>query len=214
MCLRDANIVGEQRGGPGCLLKKDFYDEGPQPIHVVPERLAALVERTGFSKDEICKMYRAFKQHCPGGAATTNDLKPAYAKLFPLGDSTKYAQIVFNIFDKDGDGVVSFADFLVGMASIVRGSADQKLSWIFGMYDLNGDGHITRHEMLAIVSAIYEMVQNSQTIHRAVTRHVDRIFEKMDLDKDGVISKEEFMTSCKNDLTICDQLTIFDDFWW
>ncbi|XP_015510867.1 neuronal calcium sensor 1-like [Neodiprion pinetum] len=191
----------------------DDGEEETKPIHVVPERLAALSIRTGFSRNEICKIYRAFKQHCPGGAATPNDLRPAYAKLFPLGDSTKYAQVVFNTFDTNKDGLVSFGDFLTGLSLIVKGTAEEKLSWIFGLYDMNGDGHITRHEMLFIVSAIYEMVRTSQTIQRAVNRHVDRLFEKMDLNKDGVISREEFMTSCMNDQSICTQLTVFDDLW-
>lgn len=197
------------------IKKMTEYDEEeePKPVHVVPERLATLAVRTGFTRDEICKIYRAFKQHCPGGAATPNDLRPAYAKLFPLGDSTKYAQVVFNTFDTNKDGLVSFGDFLAGLALIVKGNTEEKLSWIFGLYDMNGDGHITRHEMLFIVSAIYEMVQTSQTIQRAVNMHVDRLFEKMDLDKDGVISKDEFMTCCINDQAIRAQLTIFDDLW-
>lgn len=65
-------------------------------------------------------------------------------------------------------------------------------------YDLNGDGYITRKEMLVTVSAIYEMMHNGRTIQRMVDRHVDKVFEKMDADKDGVISQEEFMNSCKN----------------
>jgi len=65
-------------------------------------------------------------------------------------------------------------------------------------YDLNGDGCITRQEMLAIVSAIYEMVQNTHTIQSVVNKQVDRFFEKMDTDRDGMISKEEFMNGCKN----------------
>lgn len=65
-------------------------------------------------------------------------------------------------------------------------------------YDLNGDGCITRQEMLAIVSAIYEMVQNTHTIQSVVNKQVDRFFEKMDTDKDGMISREEFMNGCKN----------------
>ncbi|XP_033210044.1 Kv channel-interacting protein 2-like [Belonocnema kinseyi] len=182
--------------------------------HIIPERLESLECKTGFSRHVIRRFYRAFKQHCPGGAVTTNNLRPVYAKLFPLGDSRKYAQIVFNTFDEDKDGLITFGDLLSGIASIVKGDTDKKLSWIFGLYDLNGDGHITRHEMLAIVSAIYEMVEDTRSIERAVHRHVNRIFEKMDLDRDGIISKEEFITSCKNDQLFCNQLTIFDDLWW
>lgn len=69
------------------------------------------------------------------------------------------------------------------------------LTILIRLYDLNGDGHITRNEMMSIVSAIYEVVENTRSIERAVDRHVNRIFEKMDLDKDGIISKEEFITS-------------------
>lgn len=64
-------------------------------------------------------------------------------------------------------------------------------------YDLNGDGCITRQEMLAIVSAIYEMMQNTQ-IQSVVNKQVDRFFEKMDTNRDGIVSREEFMSNCKN----------------
>ncbi|KYQ48907.1 Kv channel-interacting protein 2, partial [Trachymyrmex zeteki] len=200
---------------------------------VFPEQLSTLTWRTGFSKDEIRKLYRAFKQLCPRGCATSSDLKPTYAKLFPLGDSTRYAQIVFNNIDRNGDGIVNFNDLLKAMTSIINGNVDQKLSWIFEFnykiihgnwkiylfgleripkqhkiissdlllfrfYDLNGDGCITRQEMLTIVSAIYEMVQNAQTIQSMVNQQVDKFFEKMDANRDGIVSREEFMNGCKN----------------
>lgn len=65
-------------------------------------------------------------------------------------------------------------------------------------YDLNGDGCISKHEMMTAIFAIYEMVNNEQTVWSMVNRHVDRLFEKMDTDKDGMISIEEFIASCKN----------------
>ncbi|KZC10924.1 PREDICTED: neurocalcin-delta B-like isoform X1 [Dufourea novaeangliae] len=198
---------------PHCVFVENMQDDEKQPAYIFPERLSSLTCQTGFSKDEIRKLYRAFKQSCPRGAVTTNDLKPAYAKLFPLGDPAKYTQIIFNTFDRDGDGVVSFQDLLAEIALITNGDLDQKLSWIFRFYDLNGDGYITRKEMLVIISAIYEMLHNGKTIQRMVDRHVDMVFEKMDADKDGVISREEFINSCKNDSLIQNQLAIFNQFW-
>ncbi|KAK1136089.1 hypothetical protein K0M31_000658 [Melipona bicolor] len=183
---------------PHCVFVENMQNDEKQPLYIFPERLSSLMYQTGFSKDEIRRLYRAFKQYCPRGAVTTNDLKPAYAKLFPLGDSGKYAQIVFNAFDKDRNGIISFGDLLNEIALIINGDMDQKLSWIFKFYDLNGDGYITRKEMLVVISAIYEMLHNGQIIQRIVNRHVDKVFEKMDIDKDGVISQEEFMNSCKN----------------
>lgn len=193
-------------------ITESIQEDDKHSLYIFPEQLSTLTCRTGFSKDEIRKLYRAFKQLCPRGCATSGDLKPAYAKLFPLGDSARYAQIVFNNFDRNGDGIVSFSDLLGAMTLIINGNVDQKLSWIFGFYDLNGDGCITRQEMLAIVSAIYEMMQNTQ-IQSVVNKQVDRFFEKMDTNRDGIVSREEFMSNCKNDAIIYNQLFLFNNIW-
>ncbi|XP_032662587.1 hippocalcin-like protein 4 isoform X1 [Odontomachus brunneus] len=179
-------------------ITDSFPEDDKQSLYYFPEELSTLTWRTGFSKDEIRRLYRAFKQFCPRGCATTGDLKLAYAKLFPLGDPTRYTRIVLHSFDKDGDGFVSFGDLLEGTALIMNGSVDQKLSWIFGFYDLDGDGCITRREMLAIITATYEMVQDVQTNQPAIKIQVDRFFEKMDADRDGIVTREEFMSGCKN----------------
>lgn len=195
-------------------ITESIPDEDRRRTYTLPERLSSLARGTGFSKEEIQRLYRAFKQYCPSGTVTTSDLKPAYAKLFPLGDSAKYAQIVFNTFDKDKDGVVTFADLLIGLATIVKGTTDEKLSWIFRFYDLNDDGCISKHELTITISAIYEMVNSEGIVWSMVNRHVDRVFEKMDIDKDGVISREEFIIGCKNDAFIQNQLVEFNNFWW
>lgn len=62
-------------------------------------------------------------------------------------------------------------------------------------YDLDGDGYISKPEMIIIMTAIYEMVQK----HRIsdCINHVEKFFRKMDLNRDGLISKEEFIITCK-----------------
>ena|SRR6218665_389496 len=46
----------------------------------------------------------------------------------------------------------------MGMSMLVRGSFEEKLRWTFSLYDLNGDGFVTRDELQDIVAAVHSMV--------------------------------------------------------
>ncbi len=41
-------------------------------------------------------------------------------------------------------------DFLQSLSQASRGTIQEKLRWIFGLYDLNGDGYITKAEMTSV----------------------------------------------------------------
>ena len=45
-------------------------------------------------------------------------------------------------------------DFALGLSVLVKGSEEEKLRWTFNMYDLNGDGVITRDEMEDVVASV------------------------------------------------------------
>ena len=45
-------------------------------------------------------MYRAFKQDCPTGIVDEDTFKEVYDKIFPLGDASQYAHLVFLSIDK------------------------------------------------------------------------------------------------------------------
>lgn len=58
---------------------------------------------------------------------------------------------------------------------------EEKLQWVFGLYDLDGDGLISKEEMLDVVGSIYEMLgryTQPQILEpgTAAREHVDRIF--------------------------------------
>lgn len=72
-----------------------------------------------------------------------------------------------------------FQDFLGILSRVSRGSVQEKLQWIFGLYDLNGDGLITKKEMEEVVTSIYDMLGRNiepQIDDTTVKAHVDKIF--------------------------------------
>lgn len=41
---------------------------------------------------------------------------------------------------------------------LTRGTIDERLRWIFTLYDLNGDGIITRDELSKIINSVYDLM--------------------------------------------------------
>ena len=68
----------------------------------------------------------------------------------------------------------------MGLSVLSRGTLHEKLQWAFTLYDINGDGIITKEEMMDIVSAIYDMMGRfaEPMIDEATAReHVERVFQ-------------------------------------
>ncbi|KAI1238215.1 hypothetical protein IHE44_0012932 [Lamprotornis superbus] len=123
-----------------------------------PEALELLEAQSKFTKKELQILYRGFKNECPSGVVNEETFKEIYSQFFPQGDSTTYAHFLFNAFDTDHNGSVSFEDFVMGLSILLRGTVQEKLNWAFNLYDINKDGYITKEEMLDIMKAIYDMM--------------------------------------------------------
>ncbi|KAK6639023.1 hypothetical protein RUM43_007293 [Polyplax serrata] len=138
-------------------------------------------------------------QECPEGVVLEEAFKDVYQKFFPHGNSSSYAHYVFKAFDVNCNGAITFRDMLVTLSTLLRGSVYEKLRWTFKLYDINGDGCITRSELGEIILAIHELMgrrPHQVEDDRKARDQIDRVFRKLDLNQDGVITLEEFMESC------------------
>ena len=50
-----------------------------------------------------------------------------------------------------GNGEISFQEFMTTLSVASRGSAEEKLHWTFRMYDINGNGTISRSEATEMI---------------------------------------------------------------
>ncbi|KAI9543469.1 Kv channel-interacting protein 4 [Dissostichus eleginoides] len=179
-----------------------------------PEGLEQLEAQTRFSRKELQILYRGFKNECPSGVVNEDTFKDIYAQFFPQGDASTYAHFLFNAFDTDHNGSVSFEDFVMGLSILLRGSIQEKLNWAFNLYDINKDGYITKEEMLDIMKAIYDMMGKCTypALREETPRqHVEIFFQKMDKNKDGVLTIDEFIDCCQNDENIMRSMHLFEN---
>ncbi|GAV01818.1 hypothetical protein RvY_12466-2 [Ramazzottius varieornatus] len=138
---------------------------GPRPPLVrsgTQMSLDKLQVSSKFNRKEIDQLYREFKYECPHGYMTKDQFHRMYQKFFPFGNCKRYARYVFETFESDKHGHVSFQSFLLGMSILSRGDTNEKLRWIFNLYDIDKNGCITQDEITEIVSAVHEMRASSR----------------------------------------------------
>lgn len=61
-----------------------------------------------------------------------------------------------------------------------RGSRDKKLRWIFTLYDLERQGHITETDILQVLKAVYDMMgerTSPPTGSEDIQEHARTIFQ-------------------------------------
>jgi Ca2+-binding EF-hand superfamily protein len=78
---------------------------------------------------------------------------------------------------------------------------DEKLRWIFNLYDINRDGKVTKDELLMIVSSVYELMgKYTQPVIDEETpkAHAELVFKKLNPKQDGFITMDDFLKTCYN----------------
>jgi len=119
---------------------------------LTPEEFEQMTRTTGFSNTELHEFYEKFKADFPKGVVDKKGFKTIYAAMFPKGSGAdKFADHIFRIYDVDGNGQISFQEFVATLNINTKGTAEEKLRSSFRMYDVDKSGFITQKELTEIL---------------------------------------------------------------
>mmetsp|Transcript_24 Transcript_24/g.34 ORF Transcript_24/g.34 Transcript_24/m.34 type:complete len:177 (+) Transcript_24:85-615(+) len=154
-----------------------------------------------FSQKDITRLYNRFRALDSDG---NGQLDPN--EILGVAELTEnpLVQRVISVFDKDGNGTVSFIEFLLGLAKLAAGtSEEEKLRFAFSIYDVNKDGFISNGDLFSVM----KMMVGDNLGEMQLQQLVDRQMVIADKDGDGKLSFEEFKDAVKN-IGVAEQLSI------
>ncbi|KAK0134940.1 EF-hand calcium-binding domain-containing protein 1 [Merluccius polli] len=106
---------------------------------------------------------------------------------------------VFRAFDKDNDCFVSVKEWTEGLSVLLRGTLDEKIKYCFDVYDMNGDGYISREEMFHMLKNSLIRQPTEEDPDEGIKDLVEITVKKMDHDHDGKLSFADFEKAVKEE---------------
>ena len=119
---------------------------------ITKEELDMLLEITSYTSNEIIHLRSQFYKDCPTGviSKTTFDIA---AGMFGFSDSAT-RNMLFNIFDTNSNGMVTFFEFAHAMSVMTRGVNEDKITFAFDTLDVERQGFLTYDNVLPLIDSM------------------------------------------------------------
>ncbi|CAF3843256.1 unnamed protein product [Rotaria magnacalcarata] len=179
------------------------------PKQLSEKEIGILLKTTNFSREDIATWHGKFLKDCPHGYMTRKEFLKLYKSLCPIGNAETFAGHIFRAFDLDKSNTIEFREFLIGLSmTSSTSSPTTKLEWIFQVFDIDGNGLLTRDECLEVIDIIVRFNQNQSSDLKssdpeqlvASAKHsMMRIFDNISNDRCNTLSMAQFIEGCEKD---------------
>jgi Ca2+-binding EF-hand superfamily protein len=120
------------------------------------------------------RLAQAFAEHAPEGALTRSAFARCMLSVLPslapphTGMLAYQLSNIFDMFDSDGDDLVSQTELFAGVYVLTRGHPRDKLGIVFHGFDRNNDGFIQEHELRKFFASYLSTVLGLSSCTRGV----------------------------------------------
>uniref|UniRef100_A0A7S2TXC0 EF-hand domain-containing protein n=1 Tax=Lotharella oceanica TaxID=641309 RepID=A0A7S2TXC0_9EUKA len=170
------------------------------------KEIRTLAKKTPFTTKEVSDLFKIFKSL----AAQTPSQPDVILKSQFQGaleeaginvkDNTRLIGL-FTAFDKNESGTINFREYVLGMSACSKGTAREKISLSFQVYDVDNSGKITQEEMVRVLTSVakYEKGAKGESLDpEVIKKFVAEVFEKYDQRKNNVLTYDEYMRAVMN----------------
>merc|ERR1711983_208175 len=156
-----------------------------------PEDVEALVKTTGMEEAQVHELFEEFVSDNPNGKIKKSNFKKTMKEAIPDKEAREgFEDVVFEVFDTDGNGVIDFSEFMVVFRMASSGSPEELLVNLFKVYDVNGDGVISKPELKKLVPEVVQLVGHDDV--EAVSNEMLAVAWEMEGD-DGTVNIENYV---------------------
>ncbi|KAK6173279.1 hypothetical protein SNE40_016759 [Patella caerulea] len=172
-----------------------------------------------FSPPEIASLLNMFQQLCGSNSKLDrSSFRDVLMTRFKITDDFIMDR-VFRAFDTDNDGYLKAEEWICGLSIFLKGRMEDRIRYCFCVYDLNGDGYISREEMFHMLKRCLVKQSTEEDPDEGVKELVEIVLKKLDIDHDGKCSVKDFRTAVESDSLLLESLgqclpcdTLLEDF--
>ena len=114
-----------------------------------------------------------------------------FADAMSLKPDSLFVDQMFQLIDQDGNGFVSFREFLDMIVIFAKGSPEDKIKLMFDMYDVDKSGRLSRAEFKKMLKAMMEMV-NAQVSPDQMEQLIESMFTAAGFQSKQELTLEDF----------------------
>ncbi|XP_026813046.1 NADPH oxidase 5 [Rhopalosiphum maidis] len=164
--------------------------------------------KSGFDSENLMWLEQLFRQTVGDEMEIKRD---DFNKIL-ITKNPFFTERVFQIFDKDNSGSISLHEFLDAMHQFAGQTPDDKIRFLFKVYDLDGDGLIQHRELQHVMRACMEE-NGMQFSEDQVEDLTMALFEDADSESRGAITYESLKNQLQKHNGLLENLSISIDRW-
>ena len=114
-----------------------------------------------------------------------------FADAMSLKKDSLFVEQMFQLIDQDGNGFISFREFLDMIVIFAKGSPEDKIKLMFDMYDVDRSGELDKDEFKKMLRAMMELVNASVTPDQ-MDQLINQMFESAGFQNKQSLTLEDF----------------------